>query len=74
MKEREDQGYAYDSAPASFELLARAELGQMPAFFEVERYRVTVERRVNAAGRRISVSEAVVVARVGEQINGSPAA
>ena len=65
VKEREDQGYAYDSAPASFELLARAELGQMPAFFEVERYRVTVERRVNAAGRRISVSEAVVVARVG---------
>ncbi|WP_112875300.1 citramalate synthase [Paracoccus endophyticus] len=66
VKEREDQGYAYDSAPASFELLARAELGQMPAFFEVERYRVTVERRVNAAGRRISVSEAVVVARVGD--------
>ncbi|WP_134726642.1 citramalate synthase [Paracoccus luteus] len=65
VKDREDQGYAYDSAQASFELLARAELGLLPAFFEVERYRVTVERRVNAAGRRISVSEAVVVASIG---------
>ncbi|MDO5622594.1 MAG: citramalate synthase [Paracoccus sp. (in: a-proteobacteria)] len=61
VKAREDQGYAYDSAQASFELLARAELGALPRFFEVERYRVTVERRMNALGRRISVSEAVVV-------------
>ena len=61
VKAREDQGYAYDSAQASFELLARAELGAMPDFFDVERYRVTVERRLNAVGRRISVSEAVVV-------------
>lgn len=67
VKQREDQGYAYDSAQASFELLAREELGALPDFFEVERYRVTVERRMNALGRRISVSEAVVVARVGSQ-------
>ncbi len=67
VKQREDQGYAYDSAQASFELLAREELGALPDFFEVERYRVTVERRMNALGRRISVSEAVVVARVGGQ-------
>ncbi|HRO15524.1 MAG TPA: citramalate synthase [Paracoccus sp. (in: a-proteobacteria)] len=69
VKAREDQGYAYDSAQASFELLARAELGALPAFFEVERYRVTVERRLNAIGRRISVSEAVVVVRIkGERV------
>ena len=67
VKDREDQGYAYDSAQASFELLARAELNALPAFVEVERYRVTVERRMNAMGRRISVSEAVVVVRLGEQ-------
>lgn len=67
VKDREDQGYAYDSAQASFELLAREELGALPAFFEVERYHVTVERRMNAVGRRISVSEAVVVAQVGGQ-------
>ncbi|WP_375691306.1 citramalate synthase [Pseudooceanicola sp. LIPI14-2-Ac024] len=64
VKAREDRGYTYDSAQASFELLAREELGTMPRFFEVERYRVTVERRRNAAGRRVSLSEAVVVIEV----------
>ena len=67
VKEREDQGYAYDGAQASFDLLARRELGLSPRFFEVDRYRVTVERRHNSKGRRISVSEAVVVVRVGDQ-------
>lgn len=65
VKLREDQGYAYDGAQASFELLALSELGRMQHFFEVERYRVTVERRKNALGQRISVSEAVVVVRIG---------
>ena len=65
VKLREDQGYAYDGAQASFELLALGELGRMQHFFDVERYRVTVERRKNAIGRRISVSEAVVVVRIG---------
>ena len=65
VKLREDQGYAYDGAQASFELLALSELGRMQHFFEVERYRVTVERRKNAIGQRISVSEAVVVVRIG---------
>lgn len=69
VKAREDQGYAYDGAQASFELLARAELGILPQFFQVERYRVMIERRMNALGRRISVSEAVVVARIaGQQV------
>lgn len=66
VKTREDQGYAYDGAQASFELLALAELGRMQKFFAVERYRVTVERRKNALGDRISVSEAVVVVRIGD--------
>src|SRR5690606_9438966 len=47
VKAREDRGFAYDSAAASFELLARSLLGQLPEFFEVERYRVTTERRTN---------------------------
>ena len=42
VKQREDQGYAYDGAQASFELVARRELGLCPEFFEVKRYRVTV--------------------------------
>ncbi len=66
VKEREDQGYAYDGAQASFELVARRELGLLPLFFEVKRYRVTVERRKNKYDRMVSLSEAVVVVKIGE--------
>ena len=67
VKQREDQGYSYDTAQASFELLARAELGLLPQFFEVKRYRVTVERRRNKYNRVVSLSEAVVVVKIGEE-------
>jgi 2-isopropylmalate synthase len=66
IKAREDQGYAYDTAQASFELLARRALGTMPRFFEVKRYRVTVERRKNKYDQMVSLSEAVVVLKIGE--------
>ena len=66
IKEREDRGYAYDSAQASFELIARNILGQLPIFFEIKRYRVTVERRKNKYGKMVSLSEAVVVAKIGK--------
>ncbi|SLN29725.1 2-isopropylmalate synthase [Roseivivax jejudonensis] len=64
VKSREAEGYAYDTAQASFELLARAELGQAAEFFEVKRYRVTVERRKNKYDRMVSLSEAVVVVKI----------
>ncbi len=67
VKEREDQGYAYDGAQASFELVARKELGLLPAFFEVKRYRVTVERRKNKYDQMVSLSEAVVVVKIGDR-------
>jgi len=64
IKAREDRGYTYDSAQGSFELLARRELGQLPDFFEVKRYKVTVERRKNKRDRMVSLSEAVVVVKI----------
>jgi 2-isopropylmalate synthase len=67
IKLREDQGYAYDSAQASFELVARRALGLSPQFFEVKRYRVTVERRKNKYNRMVSLSEAVVVVKIGDR-------
>jgi 2-isopropylmalate synthase len=67
VKTREDQGYAYDGAQASFELVARGELGLLPEFFEVKRYRVTVERRKNKYNQIVSLSEAVVVVKIGER-------
>ena len=65
VKERESHGYAYEGAGASFELLARRMLGNVPDYFEVESFHVTVERRHNALGEQVSVSEAVVKVMVG---------
>ena len=67
VKAREAEGYAYDTAQASFELVARAELGLLPTFFEVKRYKVTVERRKNKYNKMVSLSEAVVVVKIGER-------
>ena len=60
VKEREKIGYAYEGADASFGLLAQSILGAVPKFFEVESFRVMVERRHNALGRLVTVSEATV--------------
>ncbi len=68
VKERESLGYAYEGADASFELLARRMLGQAPDYFDVERFSVNVERRYNAVGELVSVSEAIVKVRVGGEL------
>ena len=60
LKERESLGYAYEAADASFVLLARRVLGEVPHFFDIERFSVSVERRYNAVGERVTVSEAIV--------------
>lgn len=60
MKEREAAGYAYESANASFELLARRTLGKVPDFFRVVQFDVNVEQRNNALGERVTVAMAVV--------------
>lgn len=64
VKEREFLGYSYDGAEASFEMLARRHLGQVPHYFTVESFRVLVERRYNALGALVTVSEATVKVRV----------
>jgi 2-isopropylmalate synthase len=64
VKEREQQGYAYDGADASFELLARRTLGNVPHYFDVLSFRVIVEDRHNGHGERATVSEAVVKVRI----------
>jgi len=67
VKAREAQGYAYEAADASFELLARSVLGGVPDFFDVESYHVGVERKVVAPGVTYSASQAVVKIRIGEE-------
>jgi 2-isopropylmalate synthase len=60
VKSRESAGYAYESADASFELLARRHLANVPHYFSVDSFRVLVERRHNALGELVTVSEATV--------------
>ena len=60
VKEREARGYSYDGAEASFCLLAHKLLGTLPKFFDVTSYRTAIERRHNARGEQVTISEAVV--------------
>jgi len=68
VKAREALGYAYEGAEASFELLARRALDSVPDYFRVESFRIMVERRHNALGELVTVSEATVKIDVGGQI------
>src|SRR5215469_5855960 len=58
VKEREFNGYAYDGAEASFELLARRQLESVPEYFNLVSFRVITERRFNARGELVTQSEA----------------
>jgi 2-isopropylmalate synthase len=65
VKSREADGWSFEAADASFELLLRDELGTAPTLFVVESYRVIVDRdadgivrseatvRVHAGGERV---------------------
>jgi 2-isopropylmalate synthase len=64
VKAKEAEGYAYEGADASFELLARRMLGGTPSFFEVESFSVNVERKFNASGALVSASQAIVKIKV----------
>jgi len=64
VKEREALGYAYEGADASFELLARRVIGNVPEYFSVEKFDVNIEQRINAVGKRVTVSMAVVKVKV----------
>jgi 2-isopropylmalate synthase len=45
LKQLEDEGYQFEGAEASFELLMERAIGNHRAYFELEGYRVTVETR-----------------------------
>ncbi len=60
VKKREFQGYSYDDAGASFELLARRALESVPEYFRLQSFRVLDERRWNAKGDLITLSEATI--------------
>jgi 2-isopropylmalate synthase len=65
IKDREANGYAYEAAAASFELLARRALGQVPDYFRLISFRIIDERRFNARNQQITLSEATIKVEVG---------
>ncbi len=56
VKDREFIGYSYDGADASFELLARRIMGEIPKYITIHMYDVTVKK--NASGEIISSAKA----------------
>ena len=60
VKDREALGYAYEDAEASFELMARQLLGSVPTYYDLQSFRVLDERRINAKGKLVTMSEATV--------------
>jgi 2-isopropylmalate synthase len=68
VKEKEAYGYAYEAADASFYVLVKRLLGEVPDYFTVERFKVNVERRYNAHGDLVTFSEATVKVKVGDEV------
>jgi 2-isopropylmalate synthase len=68
VKRKESEGYAFEGADASFYVLVKRMLGEVPEFFDVERFSVSVERRYNAVGELVTVAEAIVKVRVGDEV------
>ena len=67
IKQKEYEGFSYDTALASFEILLRKELNQISDFYKLQKFRVTDERRWNAKGKLITESEAIVNVTVNNQ-------
>jgi len=72
VKHREFEGYSYDDAAASFELLALRQQKKLPRYFTVEQYSVTVESVRDDDDKMVSQARAEVELIVaGERITNS---
>ena len=67
IKQREFEGYSYDGAEASFELLVYAAQNVLPQFFSLHRFRVMDDRRRNSHGELVTESEATVALTIAER-------
>jgi len=64
LKQREHEGYHYEAAPASFELLLRREAGTYKPLFKLESFRVVTEKR---AGGEVETEATIKVEVDGER-------
>jgi len=69
VKDLETQGYAYDSADASFEILAKKSLSIVPNFFELVSFNVVDERSHGKNGEIITMAEAKIKIKIGNKIS-----
>lgn len=63
IKQREAQGYSYEAADASLELLIQDELNAKPSYFRLESFRVITERRPDGN----EATEATIKIHVGDE-------
>lgn len=70
LKDLESQGFQFEGAEGSFELLMRKAEGTHKRFFELIGFRVIVERRQE---REESISEATIMLKVGDHVEHTAA-
>ena len=70
LKERENEGYQFEGAEGSFELLMRTAMGTHTPSFQLLGFRVIVEKKQDPG---VSMSEATVMVKVGEAIEHAAA-
>ncbi|TAL15927.1 citramalate synthase [bacterium] len=70
LKRLEEEGFMYEGAEASFEMLFKKQLGLHRKFFDLLGFRVIDEKR---AGDRTPFSEAAIMVKVGDEIEHTAA-
>jgi 2-isopropylmalate synthase len=70
LKRLENQGFQFEGAEGSFEILIKKALGQHKKFFELMGFRVIVEKK---AEEEVPLSEATIMVRVGDQVEHTAA-
>ena len=70
IKRLEHQGFQYEGAEGSFEILIKKALGQHKKFFELMGVRVIVERKTE---EEVPLSEATIMVRVGDRVEHTAA-
>lgn len=73
VKDQEAKGYAYDSADASFEILARKTLSIVPNYFELKSFKVIDERKIARDGKIILQAKASIKIKIGKKIHSASA-
>jgi 2-isopropylmalate synthase len=70
LKELENQGYQFEGAEGSFELLIKKAVGQHKKFFDLLGFRVIVEKRGDDSP---SLAEATIMVKVGDRVEHTAA-